>query len=610
MAKRKRKSKKKSHKRKVSFIFLIMLVLLLGGFFYISSNFNNILSDKIHSLYNQSQVSSYYHLKFDKIRVNLFSMNMRIYNVRFTPKEKEFSSFFEDNGSLDIQIGKIVVKEADLIAFLLDDSLYVEDFSVEHSVVRIDKPNEVFNPFAFVNDTTHNDSLNLQVYIQKVKLKDTRLDFHGDAIHNVYNRFREFGMEIEDIRFSTNTGAFQFSLENLEAILREAEINSNEKGRFSLEQLQFGISQLKVNNIHKDFNLKYSDFYIQLIKPNIITVDSLYTISMDSLRIDKKTQHLKITNAKFHPNISKLQFAKRSHYQVLYPKITVDQLLVVNFDYDQLIEKKSLFADTVYISGVHADLFKDKNKPINKHRIPKYLAGQIFSIKIPLKIKEVVVEDIQVDFSVRQPDGRLSKVDVNHINGRLSNVQNLKTDEKLYLKATGKVHNTIPFNVSLEFFYGLEVYSFSGHIYKSDLTKLSSVVRSFAPVEINKGRLNSMEFNGHVSRTDSRGTMEFLYNDIGLEVKSDDVQKKKGFQNLIVSMAANTLIYSNNPVGVDHPKRRVNFFKQRNMNKGFIDILVQSLLAGVKETIMPTKENRKKYKKDLKTTRKKKSPTE
>jgi hypothetical protein len=248
------------------------------------------------------------------------------------------------------------------------------------------------------------------------------------------------------------------------------------------------------------------------------------------------------------------------------------------------------------ISGGDINLYKDKRKPFNKNKFPNYLAKQIFGIKLPIKIDIVEASDIDIHFSANQPNNLLSKIDIQIDDTKLSNVQNIEPDQELGLNAIGKIHNSVPFDIQLQFDYSKDVFSFKGNVYKSDLSTLKKPVRSFIPVEIKSGVLNSMKFSGHTSRTTSKGNMVFLYNNLNIEIQSNDKEKKKGFQNLVLSTAANTIMLSNNPVHADAPPRKVKFEVARDMNKGFINILIKSLLSGMKESLLPSKENRKQYK--------------
>ncbi len=612
MAKKKSKKVKKLKKRNriISIILISVFLLAASAFFYVSNNFSNILSDKIHEIYGQSKVAKYYQLDFKKLRVNLLNMSVRIFDVHLIPKSDEHIDYFNNNGSLNVQIGKIVIKQADIFNFIVSNTISIQKFTIEHSKIKINNPSGLFNPFAFVKDSIPNDSLKLKVNIQHISFDDTQLEYYGNQNEDVENRFRSFSMEIDDLGFIREPDLFRFSLKKLVSVLREAHFSSDRRGSFSLEQLHFGVSSMEVNDRNKKFSLDYENFFIQLINPRVITVDSLFTFSSSKIQIDEQNKRISISKAKIHPNMSKSDFVHSFSHQMLYPSVEIDEIQIANIDYDNLVEEQIFFADTVFINGLYADLYKDKQIPLDKSHFPKYLAAQIFGVKIPLRIKIVELKDVNIDFSLKMEDGRIGKIDINNIDGSLRNIQNKNKNEKLHLNAKGLVHNTIPFKVAIQFDYSAERFNYQGHIYKSNLVRMNSVVRSFAPVEIKKGILNSVEFAGHSSRTDSRGTMLFLYKDLNIKVEDNQVEKKKGFRNFVVSFAANTYLYSNNPVNSSQLPRRVNYFSQRDMNKGFLHLLVMSILEGIKETIAPSKENRKIYKSERKKQRKHLSASE
>ena len=608
MAKKKSKYKKKQNRKKrlISIILLSILIIIGGTFFYFSRNFDRILSDKIHTLYNQSEVSKYYSLEFKKLRVNLFSMSVRIYDIHFNPKKSEHSDFYQEYGSIEVQVGKIVIKKADIFDFISSNNINVKDFVIEHSKINISSPQGQFKPFAFITKSNPNDSLQLEANIQHIRFDDTQLDYFGNPKDNIENSFKEFSMEIDSLYFNKSFTEIQFSLSKLVANLQKAHFQSSKAGNFNLERLRFGVSNLKMELLSKNLNVNYQNFFIQLIKPSMITKDGLYTLSSEQISIDEEHKSLFLTKVSIRPKLDNNSFAHHFKYQQLRAEINIDKINFANINYDKLIHQKAIIADTVYIEGVHADLYKDKNLPLNRKLYPKYLARQIFGIKKPLKLGVAIIKDVDIAFSVRQTNGRLSAIDITNINGRLENIQNKNPDERLKLSATGRVHNSIPFDVTILFDYSTDQFSYKGRIFKSDLSSISTVVRSFAPVKIEKGFLESIKFKGYASATDSRGSMLFLYKDLDLEIESNNKEKEKEFQKFVLSLAANTYIYSNNPVKSDVAPRRVNYYIKRDRNKGFLHLLIQSLIQGIRETVIPSKENRKSYRK-IKKKRKKKS---
>jgi len=608
MAKKKAKPKKQKKRRNriISIILLSSIVLIGGVFFYISRNFNHIISHKIYELYNQSETSNYYSLNFKKLRVNLINMSVRIYDINFEPNKEKQEDFFKKNGSIKIHIGKIILKDAGVLNFISSNEIDVGDFVVEHSKIKIYNQNTDFKPFAFIKKPDKKDSLELSANIRHIRFDDTQLEYFGGKHESAENNFREFGMEVDNIKLNIEPNTVNFTLERLVANLRKAQFHNSKTGNFNLERLQFGVSNLALAVVSTQFSLDYKNFLIQLIKPKYTSKDSLFTFSTDRILIDEKAKRLSIYNAIVHPNLNKDAFARHFKYQQLRPDLSIEKIEFANINYKQLIHREAILADTIYLLGINAKLHKDKRIPLNRSKYPKYLAGQIFGIKMPLNIHNAIVKDLNIDFSIQQKDGRLSRIDVTNIEGELKNIQNKTSDMKLYLNAMGRIHNSIPFRVHIQFDYDKNVFSYQGRVYKSNLAKLSKIIRSFAPVKINKGLIKSIQFEGHASNTDSRGKMLFLYKDLDLKIESNNAKKENGFQNKIFSIAANTYIYSNNPVKAGQSPRKVNYFVQRDPNKGFLHLLIQSLIQGIKETIVPSKENRKRYRKFRKNERNRK----
>jgi len=74
--------------------------------------------------------------------------------------------------------------------------------------------------------------------------------------------------------------------------------------------------------------------------------------------------------------------------------------------------------------------------------------------------------------------------------------------------------------------------------------------------------------------------MKFLYHDLEVDL---NLPKKAKWKNSVIAFAANTALNSSNPGSAKLPPRIVQFRAERNMNKGFINIIIKSLLGGLKE---------------------------
>ena len=597
MAKKRAKKKKTNLKRKriITGLLITLFVLLTSSLLYLNYNFNHLIASKIRSLYNQSEAANYYNLRFDKLRVNVISQNIRIYNVHLEPKTKEHKAFFTENGSIDIQIGKILLKDASILDFLSNNHIRIQDFVVKNSRIEIHKTQTKFQPFAFVKKKQQQDSLRINIDIQDLNITKAELYYYTLDERKTDSKFENFNMEISQLRFSKDK-SFQFSIDKLIASVNDISYLSDKGAFVSMKQFQIGLSSFESNNKEGNFNFDFKDLYFQINQPQFTTNDSVYQFTAKKLRIDKTKKELIIDQARVKPNLSKKQFVQHYKYQSLRPDVRIKNIRMTHIDFDKIIDNKGLFTDSLIIQGVEANLFKSKLKPLNTHRIPHYLALQIKSIKYPIKVQIVKVEDVDINFSVQQEDRRISRVALNKLSGTLKNVQNKTSSQKLYLKAKGRLENSIPFSATLVFDYNRDRYTYKGQVYKSNLKGISKMIESFAPIKIKQGLIKSLKFRGVVNRTDSRGEMTFLYHNLAVQFQNKDHKTQSGLGKSILSLAANTYLLSNNPANTTLPPRDISFYAVRDMNKGFINILVQSILKGIKETLIPSRENRRRYK--------------
>jgi len=597
MADTRKKKQKPIKLKKILFYILFILSIILGGLLYYTTiNLNRIVTENINSIYKQSQLNEYYSLEFKKLRIHIIDSKIKIFHVSFKPRKEIKPQFFKDNGSMSIQIEEITLKNTDILKIISENKIDVQELLINESDIELLNSSSQFKPFSFVKPKVKNDTLELEINIGIIQIGNAKLKYITDVDNLKGNSFKNFNFKIEDFNFKKEHSIVMMSLKRMETSLKEALYNNKKGISIGLEKLSIEINDFSITNSTDKFNYNYESFLIKLQKPSFITKDKLYSVTSKSITIDELNKTLSLDNININPLLSKKDFANKYKYQKLRPEISLDRVKLVNINYRNLFDYNDFIADSLIISKGEINLYKDNRKPFNKSKFPNYLAKQIFNIKLPLKIDIVEASDIDIHFSAKQPNNILSEIEIQIDDAKLENVQNIKLDQKLGLNAIGKIQNSVPFDVHLLFDYSKDVFNYSGNIYKSNLSSLQKPIRSFIPVEIRSGIINNMKFSGHASRTTSKGKMVFLYNNLNIEIQSNNKVKKKGFQNLLLSTAANTIMLSNNPVHKGAPPRKVKFEVARDMNRGFINILIKSVLSGMKESLLPSKENRKQYK--------------
>jgi hypothetical protein len=164
------------------------------------------------------------------------------------------------------------------------------------------------------------------------------------------------------------------------------------------------------------------------------------------------------------------------------------------------------------------------------------------------------------------------------------------------VKADAWLEDKAHFKAGLSFHYAKPRFDFEGSLEKFDLTDLSPLIQAYTPAKITMGIADEISFSGTADHTSATGSMKFLYHDMEIDL---ELQNKK-WASSVIAFAANTVLDSSNPPSSDKPPKEVKFKIKRDMNKGFVNVVIKSLLNGLKETMIMSKENRKKYRKEVK----------
>ena len=101
-----------------------------------------------------------------------------------------------------------------------------------------------------------------------------------------------------------------------------------------------------------------------------------------------------------------------------------------------------------------------------------------------------------------------------------------------------------------------------------------------------------MAFSGTATRTNASGTMKFLYHDLDISLA---LREKAKWKSTVLAFSANAVLPVANP-SADKPVRIVQYHVDRDVNKSFVNLVIKSLLAGLKETMYMSNENKKVYK--------------
>ena len=612
-------NKKKKHRVRKIILWTIgvLLVIIIAGGFFVYYNLNRILTNALNKSFNSNIASDVYELKFEKLSVNFLAGDVKVFNVKLQPREKPLQNYSYINSSFRLTTQKMILENVELKTLIRDNKLVLEKIEITEPAVELTIEDKVpiFLPFKDTTAVAGKTDKNKKKSIESFFLKEFDM---VDAAFHVTNsaKEREFNIlklniSLSDIMIDQQLGKDVVSYKNFEFSIGEFSGDLQQKSRhISFKDFKINIDSLHVEQTLDTVIYHFADFSTGLKDLDIQTADSLFRLTMQSFDLSYKDRSIKLSDVAFKPNVSEATLQARFKYQNTQFSGTVGTLNLLGVNFDSLIYKRKIFIDEIILDKVSASLFKDKSKPGDPANFPQYLGQSIKAIPSPVLIKKVKGTNVNLVNKERNPDGSYSTANINRATLEVKNITNLSSKDLLTLTVNAYIENKAHFNLNLGFSYLEPQFSFNGRIEKFDLPGLNPLIQAYTPASINKGVLDEMTFSGNVYRTGSSGTMKFLYHDLDIDIA---LEGKAKWKSSVLEFGANTVLPSANPVSATMPPRIVNFRAERDMHKSFVNITIKSLLAGLKETMIMSKENKKAFraeKKEAKKDAKKKAKEE
>src|SRR6478736_3513828 len=590
--------KKKWFGVRILLIAILSILFLAGFFLYI--NVNRLLSEALLKSFNSNIISDVYELKFEKLTINPLERSLRVYNATLQPREKPLNDYPYINSSFSLKAERLTLINVELFSLLRSNILNVERIAITKPDVelQLNGSNYVLLPF---NDSTfvaRESEGTKKISIGTFNLVEFQLiDASLHTINSNKQRefeIKKFNFSLYDLIIGQQEREYMTSFNRV--VLGIGDFNGSlQKGpvqQIGFNNFNIGIDSLNLQLTKDTLIYRFHDFRVGVDSLDIQTTDSLFHVTMKSFVLSYQEKSINLKAVSFKPNVSHAALQKDHQFQHVEFSGSVATLNMIHVNFDSLLYAKKFFIDDILIDSVEASIFKDKTKSLDTTRFPIYLDQSITNISQRVLIKNVKATHVQLANTERLPDSTLAKVKITRATVDVKNITNLDPKGSLTIEADAYIEGKAHFIASLNFPYSKPQFGFQGVVKKFNLVDLNSLIQNYTPVKINTGVLDELTFSGLAENTKASGTLKFLYHDMNIDI---ELQKAKWTSGLL-AFAANTVLASSNPGSADLPPRVVQFHIDRNMNKGFVNVLIKSILNGLKETMIMSKENKKTYK--------------
>jgi Domain of Unknown Function (DUF748) len=599
--------KKPKSRRIIIWIFAVLLAILGGGGFYLYYNYSRLLSEALLKSFNSSLFSDVYELKFEKLGVNLVTGNIQVYNVELKPREKPLADYPYINSSMQLRTEKLLLLNVDISTLIKSQMLKLDKIEILEPEIEFKLSGKKYIMFPF-SDTTIVKDKSKKRPIQSFSLKEFALvnaSFH--ALNTEKEReftISKLSISLKDLAIDQVPGRDVVSNKKVDLSIGEItwRLDKDAIKFITIKDYSLQLDSLEMQNNPDTTIYHFANFSTGLKELDMQTGDSLFHLTMRSLKLSYRDKAITLKGVSFKPNISDAAMQKRFVWRAPVFSGTLGTLKLVDLNFDSLIYRQKILIEELGIDNASVTIYTDQTKPINPNKFPGYPGQQIGNIPIPMQIKKLTGTNITLLNKERRPDGGQGQIHINRLTLQGQNITTFPTKELLSVNADAYIENKAHVKLGLGFNYNEPQFSINARVSPLNLPDLNTFLRSYTPASIEKGRLDDLTLDAMATKTGSSGTMKFLYSDLKLNVELKDQSQWK---NDVLSSVGNALLSSSNPPSPNKPPRIVQFHVDRDMNKGFINIIIKSLLAGFKETVVMSKENRKAYKEEKKLFRKK-----
>jgi hypothetical protein len=590
-------TKGKKKKRTFLIIFSSIVLLLFGAGFLFFANLNRLLTNALLNSFNSNVISDVYELKFESLKVDLIEGNIRVKNVSLKPRSQPLHSYPYINSSFTLRTKSLKLLNVQLMTLINTNDLKLEKIEIDKPEVDLTLDGKV-HFFLPRRDTIQVEDKTNKKFVDDYALKEFRLSHAAFKADDNYDgskfTIKDFNILLEDLSIKQKAFVDEFYYKNFE--LNVGEVSGQiQKGPFRnvfFKDLNFTVDSFKVEKSADTLIYLFNDCKFVMHGIDLQTADSLLNLKLNSIDISYKDHSITADGISLKPTKSFSELQKNNKYQKTDQSITVGSVKISDIRFDSLVRKK-IFIGRMMLDSVDVTLYKDNSKAVDPEHLPEYPGQSIAKIPLPLRIDSAEVTNLHLLSIEIKKDGVPAKVSLNKGVVHAENITNLDSSKELTIVAEAYIDDKVKFNSTVGFSYAKPQINLKVHFDRFNLTELNKVIGAYSPAKIDSGIADEISFSGVISRTQSSGTMKFLYSGLVVDMKIKDKAKWK---SAFVAFAANEYLSENNPPEKDMPAKIVKYNVQRDMHKGFPNIIIKSAIAGVKETMILSGENKKAYK--------------
>ncbi|CAD5276545.1 MULTISPECIES: hypothetical protein [unclassified Imperialibacter] len=345
------------------------------------------------------------------------------------------------------------------------------------------------------------------------------------------------------------------------------------------------------NQKMKEDRLLFSEAYkVSLDNIAFRLPDSLYRVQIDRLSINSQAPQVVIEGPTVLPFYGMYEHAHVVGHQTPWVQAKGRQIALYDPNLFGLLQGDEIVARKVELSNFYVRMFKDKRMPFPADQVRSLPQLQLLEMKMPLQIDSLLLTNSALLYLEFAEDGtEPGELMISELSARGTNITN--KPEAIARNSYANLHaQALMMDAGLlkaDFVFDLTskagTHYVTGTVGPTDLQKANSFLVPITFVQVRDGKLNEAYFNFEADTSVAVGNMDFLYNDLKINVLNRK-EEKQGTGKAFESFFANAFIVSsNNPTLFS--TRQGGIFFERDTSRSIINYWSKAFLSGVISSI-------------------------
>jgi len=553
---------------------IIVILITVATILIVNLVVSNIIEKKLTSLLLKEN-SKYYTAVVGDVSFKLLKRSIIINDVFFSPTGEAILNLKKEKSSKKamnkIAVSSIELKGIHLLKVLFNNNIKINQLKLHDVLIQEFKNNKI-----------------------KESKKKVKNNFDIDSI------------------YLKNLNGFELDKIKVSHLVYQVTELSSDKIIFQNSPLNFDVTGFKLESIGDHyFKLIPVKDKLEINKIKIDFPDKKYSFSVDAISVNFENDIINIKKVSYKPLIDKVSLGNTYKYNIEVYNLNIDEINLYNYDIPKTIGNEGLFIDSIFISELDMDIYKDKRKPFNLNKRPTLPYLKLKQMKFPLMIHKIQISNSKLSYEEQlEKKDLLMQVSMSDLNLQINNITSIEEYREKPLKVVlnSKFMNKAPMNINMTFPLKdhQNTFYFSGKLGASKFSYFDSAIFPALGLKILKGDLNSLTFSASADNDSSSGKMTMLYNNLEAEVfKHHSLEENK-----FLSWTVNTVVHKSNP-GKNKEIREAIMHFDKTIYKGLGNYFWKTLQSGIVNTLLPggkttEKVNAKKEKKLKREQRKKK----